>query len=135
MTATVVTATGITWIVDRIDDTTTATGAWIGWGTGGSGTGGTATNVDTGLRSSTSTEAWAAATRSQPDTDTNRFVATITAGRSGGLTVEEAIVFVGTTTATSTATNRCLIRASHGAQTLATGDSIQYTISMTATSV
>jgi hypothetical protein len=132
MTATVVTATGITLIVDRIDNTSTATSAWIGWGTGGSSTGGTATNADTGLKAA-ATEAWVAATLSQPDTDSNRFVATITAGTAK--TVEEAIVFFGTSTATGTATNRCLVRASHGGQTLATGDSIQYTITMTATSV
>jgi hypothetical protein len=131
MTATVVTATGITWINDRLDDTTTATNSWIGWGTGGSSTGATATDTDTGLAAA-ATEAWVAATRSQPDTDTQRFVATITAGTAK--TIEEAIVFVGTTTATGTATNRALIRASHGGQTLATGDSIQYTINMTATS-
>ena len=128
MTATVVTATGITFIVDKLDDAT-ATGAWIGWGTGGSSTGATATDVDTGLKAA-ATEAFVAATKSQPDTQTNRYVATITAGT--GKTIEEAIVHVGTGTATGT--NICLIRASHGGQTLATGDSIQYTISMTATS-
>lgn len=130
MTATVVTATGITKIIDKIDGTSTATNAWIGWGTGGSGTGGTATDTDTGL-SAAATEAWVAATLSQPDTDTNRFVATITAGTAK--TIEEAIVFFGTGTAT-TGDGVALIRASHGGQTLATGDSIQYTINMTATS-
>ena len=130
MVAAVVTATGRTFIVDKIDDTSTATGAFIGWGTGGSGTGGTATDVDTGLKAA-ATEAFQVATKSQPNADTNQYVATITAGTAK--TIEEAIVLVGTGTATGT--NKTLIRASHGGQTLATGDSIQYTITMTATSV
>lgn len=129
MTAQVVTATGITFIVDKVDDTTTATGAWIGWGTGGSSTGATATDTDTGLMAA-ATEAFQAATKSQPDSDTNQYVATLTAGTAK--TVEEAIVLAGSSTATGT--NKTLIRASHGGQTLATGDTIQYTISMTATS-
>ena len=129
MTATVVTATGITFIVDKMDDTTTGTGAWIGWGTGGSSTGATATDVDTGLKAG-ATEAFQVATKSQPAAQTNQYVATLTAGTAK--TIEEAIVLVGTGTATGT--NKTLIRASHGGQTLATGDSIAYTISMTATS-
>jgi hypothetical protein len=130
MTATVLTATGITFLVDRLDDTATATNFWIAWGTGGSSTGGTATSADTGLKAA-ATEAWAAAALSQPAVDTNQFVATITAGT--GKTIEEAILFAGTTTATSVATNRCIIRASHGGQTLATGDAIQYTFSLQTT--
>jgi len=132
MVAAVVTATGITFLVDRIDNSTTATNFWIAWGTGGSGTGATATSADTGLKAA-ATEAFAAATLSQPDTDTNRFVATITAGTAK--TIEEVIVFGGTTTATSTASNRCIIRANHGGQALATGDAIQYTVNLIATGV
>lgn len=124
MTAVCITATGITWMVDRLDNTTTATNAWIGWGTGGSSTGATATSADTGLKAA-ATEAWQACTLSQPAVDTNQYVATITAGT--GKTVEEAIVFVGTSTATGTATNRTLIRASHGGVTLSAADAIQYT--------
>lgn len=127
MTAVCLTATGITFITDKIDGTSTATGFWIGWGTGGSSTGATATSADTGLKAA-ATEAWVAATVTQSAVDTNQFVATITAGT--GKTVEEAIVFAGTTTATGTATNRCLIRASHGGVTLATGDAIQYTVTL-----
>lgn len=130
MTATVLTATGITFLVDRVDDTATATNFWIAWGTGGSSTGGTATSADTGLKAA-ATEAWAPATLSQPAVDTNQFVATITAGT--GKTIEEMIVFAGTSTATGTSTNRCLIRASHGGQTLATGDAIQYTVTLQTT--
>lgn len=130
MTASCLTATGITFLVDRTDDTSTATNAWIAWGTGGSSTGGTATSADTGLKAA-ATEAWAAAALSQPAVDTNQYVATITAGTSK--TIEEMIVFCGTSTATSVATNRCLIRASHGGQLLATGDAIQYTVSLQST--
>ena len=132
MTASVITASGITLLVDLIDRTSSATNAWIAWGTGGSSPGATATSADTGLKAA-ATEAWVAATLSQPDTDSNRFVATITAGTAK--TIEEAIVFFGTSTATGTATNRCLMRASHGGQVLATGDSIAYTLTMTASAV
>lgn len=130
MTDTVVTATGLSFFVDRTDDTSTATNWWIGWGTGGSSTGATATSADTGLAAA-ATEAWAAATPSQPSTVSNAFVATLTAGTAK--TVEEAILFAGTSTATGTATNRCIVRASHGGQTLATGDAIQYTFTITST--
>lgn len=130
MTASVLTATGITFLVDRIDNTTTATNFWIGWGTGGSSTGGTATSADTGLKAA-ATEAWVACTLSQPSVDTNQFVGTITAGT--GKTIEEVHLFGGTSTATSVATNRTIIRASHGGQTLATGDAIQYTIQLQTT--
>jgi hypothetical protein len=127
MTAVCYTATGITFVVDRIDNTSTATNFWIAWGTGGSSTGATATSADTGLKAA-ATEAWQAASLSQPAVDTNQFVATITAGT--GKTIEEAIVFGGTSTATGTATNRTIIRASHGGVTLATGDAIQYTFTL-----
>lgn len=130
MTASCLTATGITFLVDRIDNTTTATNFWIGWGTGGSSTGGTATSADTGLKAQ-ATEAWQACTLSQPSVDTNQFVATITAGTAK--TIEEVILFGGTSTATGTAKNRTIIRASHGGQTLATGDAIQYTIKLQTT--
>lgn len=130
MTAVTLTATGATFITDRLDNTSTATNFWVGWGTGGSSTGGTATSADTGLKAA-ATEAWQACTLSQPSADTNQFVATITAGSAK--TVEEAIVFGGTSTATGTASNRCLIRASHGGVTLATGDAIQYTFTLQTT--
>jgi hypothetical protein len=130
MTASCLTATGITFLVDRVDNTTTATNFWAAWGTGGSSTGGTATSADTGLKAA-ATEAFAACTLSQPSVDTNQFVDTITAGT--GKTIEEVILFGGTSTATSVATNRCIIRASHGGQTLATGDAIQYTIQLQTT--
>jgi hypothetical protein len=128
MTDTCLTATGLTFLVDLVDQTSTATNAWIAWGTGGSSTGATATSADTGLKAA-ATEAFAAATRSQPSDVVNRWVATLTAGT--GKTIEEMMVFCGTSTATGTAANRCLIRASHGGQTLATGDAIQYTVDLT----
>ena len=123
MTAVVYTTVGKAFVVDRFDNTVTATSAWIGWGTGGSSTGATATAGDTGLAVS-ATEAWSAAVLSQPSADTNQFVATITAGTAK--TIEEAGVFCGTATGSVT----LLIRASHGGQTLATGDSIQYTFTL-----
>lgn len=127
MVATVLTATGITFLTDKIDSTTTASTFWIGWGTGGSSTGGTATSADTGLKAS-ATEAWVAASLSQPAVDTNQYVATITAGTAK--TVEEAGVFAGTSTGASV---KILIRASHGGVVLATGDAIQYTFTLQTT--
>lgn len=123
MVATNLTATGITFLTDKIDSTTTASTFWIGWGTGGSSTGGTATSADTGLKAS-ATEAWVAGTLSQSAVDTNQFVATITAGTAK--TVEEAGVFAGT----ATGSVKILIRASHGGVVLATGDAIQYTFTL-----
>ena len=125
MTAVIYTDAGEAFVVDRFDNTTTATLAWIGWGTGGSSTGATGTKTSTGL-SVSATEAWVLSTQSQPAADTNQFVATITAGT--GKTVEEAGVFCGT--ATGSAAIAMLIRANHGGQTLATGDSIQYTFTL-----
>jgi hypothetical protein len=123
MTATVYTATGKAWVVDRIDGTI-ATATWyIGWGTGGSSTGSTATGTETALQAE-ATEARSAATVSQPAADTNQWVATLTNQKAGGKTVEEAGVFTASTSGV------LIIRTTHGGVALATGDSIQYTFTL-----
>lgn len=123
MVATSITATGRQWIVDRIDNTIGAA-TWFGaWGTGGSGTLSTATTTDTALQAE-ATEARVAATVSQSAVDTNQFVWTQTNQKAGGKTIEEAAVINVATGGTM------LIRATHGALSLATGDSIQYTVTL-----
>ena len=128
MVATVVTTTGAGFIIDKLDNTVGAATYFIGWGTGGSGTGGTATYADAALKA-TATETqgtgsgYATTAVSQPSADTLRFVSTITAGVAK--TIEEVGVL------TSSATSGVLvIRGSHAAVTLATGDSIQYTVNL-----
>ena len=125
MVATSITATGRIWIVDKIDNTTGAATMFIGWGTGGSGTLSTATTTDTGLQAS-ATESFATTAVSQPATDTNQWVGTLTNQKAGGKTVEEAGVF----TASTAAGGVMIIRATHSSTTLATGDAIQYTFSL-----
>jgi len=130
MTAVVTTTTGLGWFADKAVDLATATGPgttteyWIGFGTGGSSTGATATAGDTTLAAA-ATEARVAATVSQTSAPVCQFVATITCARSGGFTVEEAGLF------TASAGGVMPIRGSHGGVALATGDSIQYTITET----
>ena len=123
MVATVYVNAGQNFVADVIDGTTNATDQdyRIAWGTGGSSTGGTATDADTALEAE-ATEVRATTVTSQPSTDTNQWVGTLTAGTAK--TIEEAGLF---TTATG---GTMIIRGSHGGITLATDDSIQYTITL-----
>lgn len=127
MVATVYTTAGAGAVVDRIDGTGTGTNYYIGWGTGGSSTGGTATAGDTALKAA-ATEARELATMSQPSADTNRAVATITAGTAK--TIEEVGLFYATSSGTATAGGTLIIRGSHAGVGLAIADAIQYTISL-----
>lgn len=103
----------------------TASGFYIGWGTGGSSTGGTATNTDIDLEAP-ATEARVSCTgESQSAGDTNQFIGTLTAVGSAK-TIEEAGLYID---ATGTATDM-LIRANHGGVALATDDAIEYTFQL-----
>ncbi len=115
------TSVGEAEVVDRIDGTQTATDFFIGWGTGGSGTGSTATKADTALEAE-ATEVRGTAVASQPAADKNQWVATIT--ETTGKTIEEVGLF------TLATVGVMIIRATHAAVTLATGDAIQYTFSL-----
>ena len=122
MTAVVYTTLGKAWVVDKVDNTVGAATFYGGWGTGGSSTGGTATAGNTTLFAE-ATEARVITTNSQPAADTNQWVFTITSGTIK--VIEEAGVFAGTSTATT-----MLIRGNHGGVVLATGDSVQYTVTL-----
>ena len=102
----------------------TASGFYIGWGTGGSGTLATATSVDVDLRAE-ATEARASATsETQSSADTNTWVARLQT--TTAKVIEEAGLFIN---ATGTATDM-LIRANFGEISLATDDIIEFTFSL-----
>ena len=103
---------------------TTASGFYIGWGTGGSSTGGTATNTDVDLEAP-ATESRVSCTGETQSGDTNTFVGTLTAVGTAK-TVEEAALYID---ATGTATDM-LIRANHLQVGLATEDQIEYTFTL-----
>ena len=108
----------------------TASGFYIGWGTGGSSTGGTATNDDVDL-SAPATEARVSATsESESAADTAQWIGTLLNNSAGSITIEEAGLFID---ATGTATDM-LIRANHLGVGLATSDQIEYTFTLQQTS-
>jgi hypothetical protein len=109
-------------VVDLIDNTIAAATMFIMWGTGGSSTGATATKGDTGLFVS-ATETFATTAVSQPAADTNQWVGTLTAGTAK--TIEEAGLFTASSGAGS-----LVIHGNFGGIALATGDSIQFTVSL-----
>ena len=115
------TSAGEGFVVDKIDGTNTSTAFVIAWGTGGSGTGSTATKTDTALQAE-ATEARATTVTSQPAADKNQWLGTLTAGTAK--TIEEMMLTVSATGGI------CIIRATHGAVALGTGDSIQYTVTL-----
>ena len=110
-------------VVDLIDNTIGAATMFIGWGTGGSSTGSTATISDTALQAE-ATESRATTVVSQPTADTNQWVGTLTNQKAGGKIIEEVAVLSASTAGT------LLIRSTHGGVSVATGDSIQYTITL-----
>ena len=122
MVATVYTTVGAGVVVDLIDETIGAATMFIMWGTGGSGTLATAAVGDTGLFVS-ATETFATTAVSQPSADTNQWVGTLTAGTAK--TIEEAGLF----TASSGAAP-IVIHGNFGGIALATGDSIQFTVTL-----
>ena len=107
-----------------VGGTVTASGFFMGWGTGGSSTGGTATNTDVDLRAE-ATEARVSCTgESQSAPDTNQFIGRLTKTDVAS-TIEEFGFYIGTGTATA-----MVIRANHGGVALATEDIIEYTLTI-----
>lgn len=118
--ATVVTTVGKEWIIDKLDETVQTTGDFVAWGTGA----GTAAVGDTTLFTEAA-ESRVSATRSQPATDTIRWVATITA--AGAKTITNA----GNFTASSAGT--LIVHGDFTGIVLAIGDQIQFTINLQVT--
>lgn len=116
-------------IVDCVQGNATATGPgtatewYVMWGTGGSGTLSTATASDVALVAE-ATETRIVPTLSQPAADTNQWLGTITNQKVGGKTIEEVAIL------TATAGGVCVIRSTFGAVAVATGDSIQFTVTL-----
>lgn len=102
----------------------TASGFYIGWGTGGSSTGGTATNTDVDLEAPATEVRVSATSESESAADTAQWIGTLQT--TTVKTIEEAGLFID---ATGTATDM-LIRANHGGVVLATDDQIEYTFSL-----
>lgn len=119
--ATVYTTAGKAVIPDLIDGTSAvhldAANAKVAWGTGA----GTAAVGDTTLFTEAS-EARVAAAISQPSADTNRWIATITA--DAGKTITNAGLF------NSTAGATLFIKGDFTGIVLASGDKIEFTISL-----
>lgn len=115
--ATVFTTVGKAWGIDKFDETVQTTGDYVGWGTGA----GTAAVGDTTLFTEAA-EARVVATRTQPQADTIQWVATITA--AAGKTITNA----GNFTASSAGT--LIVKGDFTGVVLATGDSIQFTITL-----
>lgn len=128
MTAVVYVDTGTEIVSDAllamVGATVTASGFYIGWGTGGSGTGGTATNTDVDLNAPATESRVSATTEDQSAADTDRWIGRLTAGTAK--TVEEAGLYID---ATGTATDM-LIRGNHAEITLATDDIVEYTFTL-----
>ena len=101
--------------------TVTASGWYMGWGTGGSGTLGTATNTDVDLRAE-ATEARVSATAETQAGDTNTFIGRLTA--IGAQSIEEFGFY---TDATGTATDM-FVHANFDSVGLATDDIIEFTL-------
>lgn len=119
--ATVYTSVGETIVVDLIDGVSAvhldATNAKVAWGTGA----GTAAKGDTTLFTEAS-EARVVPTVSQPTADKNQWVGTLTA--DAGKTITNAGLF------NSAAGATLIIHGDHAGQVLASGDKIEYTISL-----
>src|SRR3990167_226878 len=115
--ASIYTDAGQVWVVDVIDATATPGTHYIGWGTGAGTAGGTGTTLFT-----EATEARSSATKSQPATDTNQWVATITA--DGPKTITNAGVFTATTAGTM------LVKGDFTGIALDANDAIEFTITL-----
>lgn len=96
--ATVLVTVGKGWVVDKLDDTVSTVGDWIGWGTGA----GTAAVGDTTLFTEDSAGSPAYAriqgAKSQPAADTKRVVSTIVS--NGTKTITNAGLFTAVTSGT-----------------------------------
>lgn len=105
-------------VADIIDATVGVPANWfVAWGTGA----GTAVKGSTTLFTEAA-EARVAATKSQPTTDTNRFVATITA--SSGKTITNAGVL------SASSGGSLLLHSDFAGVALASGDAIQFTFDL-----
>lgn len=114
--ATIYTDAGEDWTADVFDGTSSApTNYYIGWGTGA----GTAAKGDTTLFTEAS-EARVAATESQPASNTNRFVGTLTA--DAGKTITNAGLFDTITTGS------LIVHGDFTGIVLALNDKIEFTI-------
>ena len=102
----------------------TASGFYIGWGTGGSSTGGTATNTDVDLEAPATETRVSATSETQSAADTNQFIGTLQT--TNVKTIEEVGLYID---ATGTSTDM-LIRANHGGVVMATDDQIEYTFTL-----
>lgn len=90
---------------------------YVAWGTGSTA----ANKADTALETE-SAESRVSATKSQPAADKNRFVATITS--AGSQTITEAGLL------TASTSGNLIIRSVFSGIALATGDSIEFTITL-----
>lgn len=125
--ATVLTTVGRGVLVDLIDGTSanhlTSANTFIGWGTGA----GTAAAGDTDLFTP-ATEARVASTESQPAADKLQWVGTITA--NGSKTVTNAGAFDGAGTGSPPSGANLVVHGDHTGQAVASGDKIEYTITL-----
>jgi hypothetical protein len=113
--ANIFTQAGEDFVTDLVDGTVTAPANWyVGWGTGA----GTAAKGDTVLFTE-SAEARVTATESQPTSDTNRLVGTITA--SAPRTITNAGIL------SAAAAGTLFIHSDFTGVVIASGDSIQFT--------
>jgi hypothetical protein len=112
-------------LLAMVGATVTASGFYMGWGTGGSSTGATATNTDIDLAAPATEARVSATSETQSAGDTNQWIGTLTAVGQAK-TVEEFGLYIN---ATGTATDM-LIRANHGGVALATEDAIEYTATL-----
>lgn len=104
-------------VVDILDGTTSAPTWHVGWGTGA----GTAAKGDTTLFTE-SAETRIVTTNTQPASDKNQFVGTITA--SAGRTITNAGIFSAITSGT------LLLHSDFTGVVLASGDKIEFTFSL-----
>lgn len=118
--ATVFTTVGKAWAVDKFDETVQTTGDYIGWGTGA----GTAVVGDTILFTEAA-EARVVATRTQPSADTIQWVGSLTS--ASGQSITNAGNFTALTVGT------LIVKGDFTAIVLATGDIIQFTITLQVT--
>ena len=102
----------------------TASGFYIGWGTGGSGTGGTATNTDVDLEAPSSEARVSATAESQSSADTDQWIGRITSTQTQ--VIEEAGLYID---ATGTATDM-IIRANFGEVSVVNNDIIEFTFQL-----
>lgn len=118
--ASIYTSVGETVVVDAIE---AQLSIYIGWGTGA----GTAAKGDTDLFTA-ATEARVAATESQPTADKNQWVAQITA--NAGKTITNGGAFDAAGSGSPPSGGNLIVHGDHTGIVLASGDKIEYTITL-----